>query len=258
MKLAICSDIHLEFGPLSVDNTEGADVLILAGDIAQAIRFEEYLEFFNECTEKFKDIVYIMGNHEHYNGDIALSYDIIKDELEHLPNIHFLERESLVLNDHVFIGQTLWTDFNGEDEYCMGYIERRLNDYRVIRNSNENRTLIAKDTLALHKQSIATLLETLEKYTDKKVIVVGHHAPSHKSVKPRYEADNNLNGGYRTNLEWIMEKYRNIKVWVHGHTHHEFDYMVGDTRVLCNPRGYVGYERKGQDEQPYYPRVIEV
>lgn len=28
-------------------------------------------------------------------------------------------------------------------------------------------------------------------------------------------------------------------LWVHGHVHDRFDYSLGDTRVLCNPRGYV-------------------
>jgi hypothetical protein len=33
-----------------------------------------------------------------------------------------------------------------------------------------------------------------------------------------------------------------IKLWTHGHTHELFDYMIGDTRVVCNPRGYINYE----------------
>lgn len=257
MKLAICSDIHLEFGPLPIENTEGSDVLILAGDIALASTFDEYLSFFKACSEKFKDVIYIMGNHEHYNCDITLSYDIIKDALEDLTNIHVLEDEVLLLDDYVFVGHTLWTDFNEESTSCMNYIEECLNDYRVIRNGGTQR-LTPSDTLAIHKKSLAFLLETLEKNTDKKIVVVGHHAPSHNSVKPRYELDFEMNGGYRSKLDWVMEKHRNIKVWVHGHTHHEFDYMVGDTRVLCNPRGYVGWEREGQNEQPYYPLVVEV
>jgi hypothetical protein len=35
-----------------------------------------------------------------------------------------------------------------------------------------------------------------------------------------------------------------IKVWTHGHTHETFDYMVGTTRIVCNPRGYDGYEER--------------
>ena len=33
MKIAICSDVHLEFGDLMLQNTEGAEVLVLSGDI---------------------------------------------------------------------------------------------------------------------------------------------------------------------------------------------------------------------------------
>jgi len=36
MKIAICSDLHLEFGTISLENTENADVLILSGDICVA------------------------------------------------------------------------------------------------------------------------------------------------------------------------------------------------------------------------------
>ena len=40
MKIAIASDIHLEFGPLQFENTEGADVLVLSGDICTAKDFD--------------------------------------------------------------------------------------------------------------------------------------------------------------------------------------------------------------------------
>jgi predicted phosphodiesterase len=36
MKIALASDIHLEFGPITLNNDENADVLVLAGDICVA------------------------------------------------------------------------------------------------------------------------------------------------------------------------------------------------------------------------------
>ena len=39
MKIALASDIHLEFGPITLTNDESADVLILAGDICVAKHF---------------------------------------------------------------------------------------------------------------------------------------------------------------------------------------------------------------------------
>jgi hypothetical protein len=78
--------------------------------------------------------------------------------------------------------------------------------------------------------------------TSKKYVVVGHHAPSKLSTKPEYEDDVLVNGAYSSDLsEFILDRPE-IKLWTHGHTHHEFDYMIGDTRIVCNPRGYINYE----------------
>jgi hypothetical protein len=33
-----------------------------------------------------------------------------------------------------------------------------------------------------------------------------------------------------------------IVLWTHGHMHDPFDYMIGSTRVVCNPRGYLGHD----------------
>ena len=41
MKLAICSDLHLEFGDITLKN-EGADVLILGGDIMTAQELHDF------------------------------------------------------------------------------------------------------------------------------------------------------------------------------------------------------------------------
>lgn len=268
MKVALCSDIHLEFGDLPIENTENADVLLLAGDICVAAGFalgfartgkdpERYHKFFKQCSEQFRDVVYIMGNHEHYNGDYCTSYQVLKDQLDQYSNIHFLEKEFKIINGVMFIGATLWTDFNNQDSYTMGVCERRMNDYRVIKNSLKDRSLIALDTLYDHQQALEKITDFYNAH-DIPVVMVGHHAPSQMSVKPMYERDYEINGAYRSNLEkFIVDKPR-IKLWVHGHTHSEFDYMVGTTRVVANPRGYVGYERGSQEADPYYPKVIDL
>jgi len=41
MKIALASDIHLEFGDLDLTNDDNADVLILSGDICTAKMFKE-------------------------------------------------------------------------------------------------------------------------------------------------------------------------------------------------------------------------
>ena len=41
MKIAICSDLHLEFGPIMLHNDQAADLLILAGDICTVKTFKK-------------------------------------------------------------------------------------------------------------------------------------------------------------------------------------------------------------------------
>ena len=42
MKIAVCSDLHLEFGDLDLVNDEQADVLVLGGDIFIATELSEF------------------------------------------------------------------------------------------------------------------------------------------------------------------------------------------------------------------------
>ena len=149
MKIAICSDVHLEFGQLELENTQNAEVLVLSGDICTACdlrvtdsilssaKTDRYLDFFTACSRNFPHVVYVMGNHEHYHGDFATSAGILKDALKHLPNIHVLDKEVFTLGDYVFLGGTLWTDMNNEDEMTMNHVSRRMNDFQICENSNE-------------------------------------------------------------------------------------------------------------------------
>ena len=62
-----------------------------------------------------------------------------------------------------------------------------------------------------------------------------------------YAHDTIMNGGYSSDLDEFIEDHPEIRLWTHGHTHHEFDYMIGKTRVVCNPRGYAGHEQRADE-----------
>jgi hypothetical protein len=51
-----------------------------------------------------------------------------------------------------------------------------------------------------------------------------------------------MNGAYSSDLDQFILDRPQIKLWTHGHTHEPFDYMIGSTRVVCNPRGYINHE----------------
>jgi DNA repair exonuclease SbcCD nuclease subunit len=254
MKVAICSDLHLEFGTLHLTNEENADVLILGGDILLAADMkkavvDDYVSFIKQCTQEFKHVIYVMGNHEHYHGDFAETPSIIQSAFSHHSNFHFLNNEWIIINGVLFFGGTLWTDMNKEDPTTMIKIRYMMNDFSIIKNTSEEgkKVFMPVDAVDDHYEFLNKLDEVLALHPDLPTVVVGHHAPSAMSTHPRYKHELIMNGAYRSSLENFILDRKGIKLWTHGHTHDEFDYMIGTTRVVCNPRGYKNHEKRADD-----------
>ncbi len=290
MKIAICSDVHLEFGPLTLENPGGVDVLILSGDIIVERDLDEWNEtqaengfarhrsvmfhtFFQECAEEFPHVIYIAGNHEHYHGDFKYTLSELKRKLAYISNLHVLDKEIFKLDDTIFVGSTLWTDMNKEDPLTLLHMKDYMNDFRIIKNSNSQvyrKVPVYEDTPydgQVRKQIGMKMKEEPARFSPQdaveenkkcfeyikhivsesapweQIVVVGHHTPSHQSCHPRYKADHIMNGGYHNNYEEYIMDHPQIKLWTHGHTHERYDYMIGSTRIVCNPRGYIGHEQ---------------
>lgn len=293
MKLALASDLHLEFGHIELENP-GVDVLILSGDICVASKFgPDYDRFFNDVSKAFKHVVYIVGNHEHYNGDFNKTIDTLRMVLARYENVHLLDKETFVLDDVTFIGGTLWTDMNKEDVTTLITMPSVMNDFRRVINSSrkvshkvpiykkdaegnfvyknmdnmsvtvidhyEHREQVAKfspeDSVEDHKKMVEYIRSVTEGKFDQKFVVVGHHAPSKLSTHPKYAREVIMNGAYSSDLSEFILDHPQIKLWTHGHTHEEFDYMLGETRIVCNPRGYINYEKRADD---FKLKVLEV
>jgi len=286
MKIAIASDLHLEFGDLEIDNDSRADVLILSGDILVAkdiaqrdpygvmgpeYRSNRYHDFMQRCSALFPHVIYVMGNHEHYNGDFAKTETHLKDVLGYLKNVYVLEKEVKVIDDVTFIGGTLWTDMNNGDQLTLYHMKSMMNDFRVTDNSARMVTFKAyeqihgvdnrekpifkervakfspEDAFEDHAKMKGYIQQIIEGKFDQKFVVVGHHSPSKQSTHPMYADDTVMNGGYSSDMDEFITDHPQIRLWTHGHTHHVFDYMVGETRVVCNPRGYINYEPRASD-----------
>ena len=255
MKIALGSDLHLEFGAIELHNTEAADVLILSGDILVAKHLnpahhhnDRYRKFFKECCERFPHVVYVLGNHEHYSYDIQETVAYLKKELIY-DNLYILENETVDILDYTFIGATVWTNMNEEDSLTLYHVDSMMTDFRTINNSartlnewGKPARLTPEDTVEFHKKSLDYINHITYNRPTYKFIVVGHHCPSMKSVHPKYAHDKIMNGSFASNLDDFIAYRPQIKLWTHGHTHEPFDYMIGETRVVCNPRGYSGRE----------------
>jgi Icc-related predicted phosphoesterase len=267
MKVALCSDLHLEFQDINIQNTEGADVLILSGDIlvaedlhnhpeihpmdpvnipnlgrrqAIALRFRDFIK---RCSFQFPHVVVIAGNHEFYHGKWKASIQYLRDEYSKFPNVYFLEQDLKIIDDVTFIGGTLWTDCNNGDPLTLNALSGMMNDFRVIRNDEKAYIkLKPENTVFRHRQTVGYFKTVLADRKDSKVVVVGHHAPTFNSVHEKYRNEQLMNGGYASDLSEFILDNPQIVLWTHGHMHDPCDYMIGTTRVVCNPRGYAGHD----------------
>ena len=266
MKIALASDLHLEFGDIVLDNTESAEVLILGGDITVAANLlcEDKLSklshaFMRDTCSKFNSVIYIMGNHEHYHGDFTHTINHLKDSFDYIPNLYILDKEYIHINGVTFYCGTMWTSFKDGDPFTMKMVSGLMNDFRIISDSRFKSIVQRRDehgepipafirpstfspasAWADHKDFITNLNITLNS-TSGPVVVCSHHSPSHKSVNPRY-TNKDMNWGYASDLDEYIVNNKRIKIWTHGHMHEPQDYMLGETRIVCNPRGYLGHE----------------
>ena len=261
MKIQLISDLHLEFEPTYRPTNSGSDVLILSGDILVADYLERskdspyrskadnFLQFLEHCSNCWKHVVYVMGNHEHYMGRYDKTYNIIKKHIESYDNIHLLEKQVVTIDGVKFVGATLWTNQNNGCPITESTLRGGLNDYRVIQlnDSGTYRKLNPKDTLREFMVSLNFIDEQTE--NEEEVVVCTHHAPSLQSITERFKNDHYLNGGYVSDLNEFVYNRPNIKLWTHGHVHSSHDYMIGETRIACNPRGYNGENPEFDDQK---------
>ena len=262
MKIQLASDLHLEFlqsrwpGERLIAPVPGADVLVLAGDIADGARVFELFAHWPT------PVIYVAGNHEFYGHAIDPMREKMR-ESSALCGIHFLENESLVIGGVRFLGTTLWTDYrlrsNRTQSELMEHAQRGLNDPQLIRIGR--RRFSAHDALGQHERARVWLESELAQPFASTTVVVSHHGPHPLSVHPRYAGDL-LSAAFVSDLSSLMP---GIDLWLHGHVHDGFDYEVGRCRVVANPAGYVlnrSYAQRDdfEFENPLYDRnlVIEV
>ena len=218
MRIKIVSDLHLEFSDFDIKNDQDYDVLILGGDImiAQDLhdhpepantadqaaiasgtglgrrqeKAQRFRDFFKRCSFQFPHVIYIMGNHEFYNGKFYAAIDYMRDECAKFPNIYMLEQDTKIIDDVMFVGGTLWTNMNKRDPLTMHAIEGLMNDFRIVRNDFRNYApMSALDVAIRHDKTLAYIKLMVQEHKDMKCVVVGHHSPSFQSCHPMYGDD---------------------------------------------------------------------
>ena len=222
------SDLHLEFDYYEIPEKQSDKdtILILAGDIIPSYNLNKFeiFDWFDEISDRFKKVIYVAGNHEHYYNYYDSSIEMVYESMTNL-GIVFLENEIYEIDNIKIAGTTLWSHIRPQNELM---IRRKINDYQLILQ-NDQYPITPEFTNQLHQNAIDFLK------SNQYDIVVTHHAPSFQSCCE--SKTNPISEAYATELEHIIfEKQPNI--WVHGHVHQFNQYQIGDTLIISNCKGY--------------------
>ena len=241
MRLLVLSDLHTEFEDFVVPSVDW-DVAVLAGDIGVGERGLEWIE----QNIGDRPCVYVLGNHEYYRNAIPRLVSKLTSRNSGT-NIHLLDRSEVVVGGVRFAGCTLWTDFELGNQRLAAMITagESMTDYKKIRRSPEYRRLWPSDTAGCNAADVLWLRGVFQSDEPEPLVVVTHHAPSPRSLFPGTEGDL-LNAAYASDLESLVAE-SNAEYWLHGHIHRSVSYTIGETKVVCNPRGYPDEPAEGFD-----------
>jgi Icc-related predicted phosphoesterase len=234
MKIALLSDLHLSVYPMAPPDTD-ADMVVLAGDIWTPSKAIEW------ARQLGKPTVYVAGNHEFYGSDLVTALAQLRQLAAGTP-IRILENNEWHHQGVRFLGCTLWSDyrlFSSSAERDPGLaaaldLVRDFTRIRVAPDFDDTFTPALSQLLFAH--SLAWLEQRFGEPHTGPTVVITHFAPSRASIAARF-AGSPINACFISDLEAQIRRWQ-PQLWLHGHCHDSFDYRIGNTRVLCNPRGY--------------------
>ena len=238
MRVWIQADLHIELTrgwdlPAAGDRPP-YDVLVIAGDLIP--RMERGVAWLlDRVTDR--PVLYIAGNHEFYGCDIDRTVEKAR-ALAKGTNVTVVQNDSVQIGDVVFIGATLWTDFDlfGDADYAMMNAAETMNDYHKIRISDYRLRLRPRHTLQRHQESREFIASELRKPKLGPRVVVTHMGPHPLAIRRGHERDIG-SAAYCSDCSDLLAM--GVDTWIYGHTHETREFRVGaTTRVVTNAKGY--------------------
>jgi len=227
MKIQLISDLHVEYHADGgkeflelLKPVPEVDMVVIAGDIANQLTQKSRADLLSSLARMYSygtQILIVWGNHDFW-GPLSPWKLRVHRNIPYLSGRMVSSPTLFSYKDRRFIAGTMWFP-----QIPPG--PKPTNDYTQI---PEFEPWVYEQNRDFHE----FLVENLEEGD----IVVTHYLPCPQSIHPRYAASKANCGFMSDESELILA--RRPALWLHGHTHDSFDYMLGSTRVVCNPHGY--------------------
>ena len=246
MKLDIVSDLHVThikdhgarfFGELVPET--GASALIIAGDVAEFHWWGVSKDHIETACGNYENVLFVAGNHDYYGTTFQEGDARFRDLENQIENFHFLEKDVLTLDGVKIAGCSLWFK---QDPMNETY-EKLMSDFALIQEFKPG----------VYERNVESQ-EFLKQLPADIDIVVTHHLVSPRSVHAQYQNDP-ANRYFLCDVSDTILDLR-PKFSIHGHTHFPCDYQIGETQVICHPKGYP--RERHFSENGYKPITIEV
>lgn len=248
MSIQYISDIHLEFhdrqnkGSISPEMfvTPVAPYLVLAGDIGIP-ELESYKVFLSWCSQKWKQVFLVAGNHEFYNvrlptkSDMATKKSLLRALCEALPNVYFLDCTSVYLPELNLrvLACTLWSEIpDCVREKAILY----MNDSKQILQTSTT-PFLPEAISEVHQKEKQWLNQEIHKceLTNERCLVITHYLPSYSLIHEKYQG-HFLNACFASDCEDLFRPP--VVGWICGHTHTGGRHTLHGIPCVLNPYGY--------------------
>lgn len=235
MKIQIVSDLHIDKNgtwndsqifPISIPKNSKEIVLIIAGDLSPDVN--DNLSVLNFYSRFYKNVIFILGNHEYDFMDVDKVYEKYQRKLKKVSNIYILEKTSVIIDDVIFYGCTGWGN-----SLASNHIKEEIVDFENIINFTPDKCF---ELFNESKQWIKTVFDDTVSFENKKMkrVLITHFSFCMQSLN----FHNSPLNSYFVN-EGLELLYHLPDVYIHGHTHQYTSYIFKEkTRVYCNAFGY--------------------
>ncbi|ELP87330.1 hypothetical protein EIN_095870 [Entamoeba invadens IP1] len=227
------SDLHLE-EPLNYQYFKTHPIipqskyLVIGGDLIDYNNIETINWFFDDCSQLFKTVFIVFGNHDFYNFKIPLSEMNLPFQWAVRKNIFYVNNISIVFNTTEIFFTTLWSllDKTKKEE------TKQAPEFRYIKYT-KTKLLDLESYNKTFENTHLWLANKIQTSTAKHKIVFTHHCPTKTLETPR----DNWFTFFRSDCDDLIQK---TDLWVFGHTHKNVKTKkIGNALLATNQFGHL-------------------